>query len=137
MTKLQESFEILEELLRQAHELISPMTYHDDLERLTPQFMMGDMQKNPGCYIKMDTGRKTMVFPICNRNGIKTPQMIKFSLKLAARLNDADYVDQERISIVISKLNRLLNRYDRPVPKPSRAAGVKSLATQKFNQLMK
>ena len=137
MDALQESFEVLEELLRQANNLISPITYHDDIKRLTPDFVMGDAKKNPGCYLKMGIGQKHIFFPICNRAGMKCPHIIKFSLKLANRLNDLEHAHPERVTTVIAKLTRLLHRYDRPVPKPSRAAGVKSLATQKFNQLMR
>ena len=46
MDKLNEAFEVLEELLRQANSLISPITHHQDLDRLTPDFMLRDCQKN-------------------------------------------------------------------------------------------
>jgi hypothetical protein len=130
---LNENFEVLEELLRKTYDLISPMTHHDDLKRLTPQMMDDDSEKNPGCYLRMGN----TVFPICNRIGIKSPQMMQFSLKLANKMNGVGGVDQEQLSAMIAKLNFLLSKYSQPVPRPLKAAARKGHSVKKFRRNMR
>lgn len=135
MVNLQEDFEILDELIRKAYDLISPLDHHDDLKFLTIDYMMDDAKKNPGCYLKIKKGRDHTLFPICNRSGIKTTQMIKFSLKMANKLYDKEDVDNEELDKVVSKLNFLLRRYNSPAS-PIRAVVNKIKSTRKFNKNM-
>ena len=67
MENLYEDFQNLNELIRTASSLISPITYRDDLNRLTPEFVQQDAKKSPGCYLKLGQGRDHTLFPICNR----------------------------------------------------------------------
>ena len=85
MVNLNEDFKVLNELIRTAYKLISPIPYHDDIKRLTPEFMNRDYVKTPGCYIAVGDGNNNTIFPICNRYGFRDPDMIKFSLKLASQ----------------------------------------------------
>lgn len=130
---MNKNFEILEELLRQTYDLISPISHHDDLKRLTPQMMNDDSEKRPECYIRMGH----TIFPICNRIGIKTPQMIQFSLKLAGKMRDDECEDKEQLEDVITKLTSLLSKYSQPVPKPWRAAARKGHDVKKFRRNMR
>jgi len=135
MENINEDYKNLSELVRTAYKLISPMTYHDDVDRLTPEFVMDDAKKKPGCYLKLGQGADHTLFPICNRYGYKDPKMIKFSLKLAKRIAEKN---QERdMSGTIIKLERLLSKYDKPVPNTVSQAVLKGKATKMFNQKMK
>jgi len=134
MNTLQEAYQILDELLRQANSLVSPITHHQDLERLTPDFVKRDSTKNPKCYLKLATGAKHTLFPLCSRNGIHSPEMIKFSLKMAERLNDFDDVDRDKLNIIVKKLNTLHQKFSRPIPRPGSTGYLKGLATKKFNK---
>ncbi len=135
--KLNESFEVLEELLRRTYDLISPMTHHDDLKELSPQIMDDQFKEKPECFVRMGTGPKHTLFPVCNRIGIKSPHMIQFSLKLAMKLNDVGDVDKKHLGAVITKLSSMMSKYSRPIPKPWRAAARKGISTRKFNDEMR
>ncbi len=134
MKNLNEDFQNLSELLRTAYSLISPITYHDDLDRLTPDFVTQDAEKKPGCYLKLGQGADHTLFPICNRYGYKDPKMIKFSLKLAKKMAEKN---QERdMSGAIVKLEKLLNKYGKPIPNTKSQAALKGKATKTFNKKM-
>ena len=79
MENINEELQILDELLRTAYDLISPLSHHDDLKHLTAQGMEDEYKKTPGCFLKMTTGRGHTLFPICNRAGIKCTKMMAFS----------------------------------------------------------
>jgi hypothetical protein len=134
MENLNEDFEVLNELLRKAYSLISPITYHDDLDRLTPEFVKKDSQKTPGCYLKLGQGADHTLFPICNRYGYKDPKMIKFSLKLAKRLQEKGAT--HGIEGTVIKLQKLLTKYDKAVPNTKSQAFLKGQATKTFNKKM-
>ena len=134
MNKLNEAYEVLEELLRQVNSLISPITHHQDLERLTPDFMTQDSSKNPSCYLKLAIGAKHTLFPLCSMNGIHSPEMINFSLKLADKLNQRDDVDRDKLNVIIKKLNIMKQKLSQPVPKPGFAGYLKGLATGKLKK---
>ena len=133
MENLNEDFEVLEELFRTAYKLISPITYHDDVERLTPEFVQKDYEHKPGCYLKIGNNG---LFPICNRYGYKDPQMIKFSLKMAKKMVEKDNGQYIDLSGTIIKLEKLLNKYSKPVPKTNSQAALQGIATKKFNRGM-
>ena len=136
MVNLTEDFKVLNELIRTAYKLISPIPYHDDIKRLTPEFMERDYVRTPGCYIAVGDGNNNTIFPICNRYGFRDPNMIKFSLKLAKKMAEVDHVDRPNLPGTIVKLERLLSKYDRPVPKPMKQAAIKGQSTKKFKNKM-
>jgi hypothetical protein len=136
MENLNEDFKVLNELLRTAYKLISPISYHDDIRRLTPEFMKRDSVKTPGCYIAVGDGNNNTIFPICNRYGYKDPDIIKFSLKLAKKIVDQKNSDQRDIPSVIMKLEKMLNKYSKPVPNTVSQAVLKGKATKAFKQKM-
>jgi len=135
MENINEEYKNLSELVRAAYKLISPMTYHDDVDRLTPDFVMNDSKKRPGCYLKLGQGADHTLFPICNRYGYKDPRMIKFSLKLAKKVSERNVGSDT--STVILKLQKLLAKYDKPIPNTVSQASLKGQATKTFNQKMK
>jgi len=133
MENLNEDFKVLNELLRTAYKLISPISYHDDIKRLTPEFLKRDSVKTPGCYLAVGDGNNNTIFPICNRYGYKDPDIIRFSLKLAKKMAEKD-CDHPHIPGTIVKLQRLLSKYDKPVPNTMSQAVLKAKATKSFNQ---
>ncbi len=135
MEKLNKDYKSLNELIRTAYQLISPMTYNDDVDRLTPEFVMNDSKKRPGCYLKLGQGADHTLFPICNRYGYKDPKMIKFSLKLAKKVAERN-VGTDTFTVIL-KLQKLLNKYDKPVPNTVSQAVLKGQATKIFNKKMK
>jgi len=135
MENLNEDYKNLSELVRTAFKLISPITYHDDVDRLTPDFVMNDAKKRPGCYLKLGQGADHTLFPICNRYGYKDPKMIQFSLKLAKKVAERNVGTDT--STIILKLQKLLNKYDKPVPNTVSQAALKGQATKTFNKKMK
>lgn len=135
MENLNEDFKVLSELLRTAYKLISPITYHDDLKRLSPEFVQQDFEKNPGCYLRLGQGADHTLFPICNRYGYKDPQMINFSLKLATRI--AKKQGDRGMEGMIIKLQKLSTKYSKPVPKTVSQASLQGLSTKTFNKKMR
>ena len=135
MENLNEEFANLSELLRTAYKLISPITYHDDLKRLSPEFVKSDAEKNPGCYLKLGQGADHTLFPICNRYGYKDVKMIKFSLKLAKRMAEKQPSDHTAGTVI--KLTKLLNKYNKAIPKTKSQAFLKGQSTKTFNKKMK
>lgn len=134
MENLNEDFKVLNELLRTAYKLISPISYQDDIKRLTPEFLKRDYVKTPSCYLAVGDGNNNTIFPICNRYGYKDPDMIRFSLKLAKKMAEKENSDQNDIPGVIVKLQRMLNKYDKPVPNTMSQALLKAKSTRKFNK---
>jgi hypothetical protein len=135
MENLNEEFQNLSELLRTAYKLISPITYHDDLKRLSPEFVKSDAEKNPGCYLKLGQGSEHTLFPICNRYGYKDAKMIEFSLKLAKRM--AEKQPDGHLPGVVIKLTKLLNKYNKAIPNTVSQAALKTKSTKTFNKKMK
>jgi len=135
MENLKEDFEVLNELLRTAYKLISPISYHDDIERLTPEFVKQDYVKSPGCYLAIGTGAEHTLFPICNRQGYKDPNIIKFSLKMAKRL--AEKNTDSNMEETIGKLTKMLSKYDKPIPNTNSQAALKRKSTKIFNSKMR
>ena len=134
MENLNEDFKVLNELFRTAYSLISPITHHDDLNRLTPEFVQQDAIKRPGCYLRLGQGADHTLFPICNRYGYKDPQMIKFSLKLAHKI--AKKQGDRGMEGMIVKLEKLSKKYSKEVPKTNSQAALQGIATKKFNKNM-
>lgn len=134
MENLNEEFMVLSELIRKAYSLISPITYHDDLDRLTPEFVKQDSEKRPGCYLRLGQGADHTIFPICNRYGYKDPKMIQFSLKLAKRI--AEKQGDRGMNGMVVKLEKILTKYNKKVPNTKSQAFLKGQSTKRFNKKM-
>lgn len=133
---LKEDLKILDELLRTAYDLISPISHHDDLKFLTTKSLEDGFKKNPSCYLKMTNGRGHTLFPICNRAGIKCTKMMAFSKKLATAMHTTpDTPMPEGITVILKKLDYLMSRYKSPST-PLKAAARKGMETKKFNSKM-
>jgi hypothetical protein len=138
MEKLQKSFQVLEELLRQATNLISPMSHHDDLKFLTADYMAKDSIKNNKCYLTIRKKSGSVLFPICSRAGMRSPEMIQFSMKLAKKLAGKPEVPPDQLQVIINKLSKMNAKYSKPLPKSNRQAYLKRLSTTRLrNELGK
>lgn len=136
---LNEHIQLLEELVRKAYQLISPIPFSYDLEWLMKQNNRNALfEKNPGCFLKLRRmGREIPFFPICNRNGMIDPQLIDLSLKLVDKLSGNDIFDQNHLLIIASKLRSLRKKYSNEIPKPTEVASKKSLVTRFINNVAK
>lgn len=131
------NFEYLEELLRTARSLISPITYHDHLKKIMDRdFRKKLFDGNSKCYLTINyKGRDIPFFPICNRTALEDPRIIKFSLKLAKRMVGRDDIDQDSLNLVIMKLEGLHKKFTKQVPRPTSMAVKKGKATKEMSKI--
>jgi len=135
-TNINEELKVLSELIRKANELINPeeslayLIHKDTRDRL--------YGKKPACFMKLrPIGRDTSayLFPICNRNGIEDPKVIKLSIMMLQKAMTDSRFDPNEIQ---SMLNKMQHRYDtfiQRVPKPASAAARKAKITRMFNNI--
>lgn len=139
MDYIEEQLQVLDELLRKAYSLISPLDAHSDLKwYLKRDMRKSQMEKFPKCFIviKNKMGRD-IPFPICNVMGMTDPRMISFSLKLANALKDKPDIEADRLSRCICSLRRLYARFNKDVPTPAPEAARKATTTKSFNAIAK
>jgi hypothetical protein len=103
----EKNFYKLNELLRRASEA---MGYEEDegkkLEFLRSKALKDELYgMYPECYLTFKgRGREVPFFPICNRMGMHDPFMIKFSLKLAQKMNNSGKFNGPELEEVMTKL---------------------------------
>lgn len=139
MDHIEEKLQVLDELLRKAYSLISPLDMHSDLKwYLKRDMRKAQMEKFPKCFlvIKNKMGRD-IPFPICNMMGMTDPRMISFSLKLADALKDKPDIEADRLSRCVGTLQRLQTRFNKDIPTPSPEAARKATTTKSFNAIAK
>jgi len=101
------NFYKLNELLRRASEAIG---YDEDpgkkLEFLRNKELQAELYgRYPECYLSFKgRGREVPFFPICNRMGIHDPFMMKFSMKLAQKMNNSGKFNGPELETVLTKL---------------------------------
>ena len=83
----------------------------------------------PFCFLKISSS-PNIFFPVCNRFGFHSPDMIQLSIKIAEKLQQNDNYDQEELSLIIQRLKRLLNRHSKDNATSSRYAGIKGNSTR-------
>jgi hypothetical protein len=131
--------ELLDELLRTARSLISPISYHDHLNSLSDRDFRNKLfDGNPKCYLTIKYKSKEIpFFPICNRTALEDPRIIKFSLKLAKKMVGKGDVDQEHLIVVIKKLESLHKKFIKETPKPTSMAVKKAASTRQLTKIKK
>jgi len=139
MEKIAEDLQVLDELIRRAYDLISPLQAHDDLIWLTKRDMRTKhLEKYPKCWKSINKqGREIPFFPICNRMGIEDPNMIDKSMKIADRLKDKPDIDQDKLLTTLKGLQSLKIKFSKSVPKPMPEAIKKSKVTRGMNKVSK
>jgi len=128
----------IQELVRKMHSLISPMSYHDTLKDLRTKPATDVFKGNhTKCVLPWKVGAQQVHLPICNRFGMVDPQMIAFSKKVVNRLRSVSPQYEEGSNIIIVKLDRLHNRYNKDVPTPPDRAAANGQVTKFKNRLLK
>lgn len=135
---LKEEFDILEELLRRAYDLIHP---EEDFSHLYKKDMKERLYgKYPKCFLKiLPIGRDTEAYllPICNRAGIEDPKVIDISLKVTKRLidNNVGKFDINALQGVLNSLQHRHNVLSKTVPKPATTAAKKAQVTRALSRI--
>ena len=123
----------LSELIRRVSNLLSPDSYLDNVGAIINKQVRDRLfGEYPKCFLKAKNvwGRELPIMPICNRRGMEDPSMIAFSLKVANTMKDSPNIDQDHLGSVIVKLNRLQNKFNKPIPKPDDMTAKKALTTR-------
>jgi hypothetical protein len=138
-TRLESKFELLEELIRTAYNILNPDG--EDLGYLRNKDLRNRLYgKYPACFLKLEPiGRDTSAYllPLCNRHGIEDPKVIAISIKVVQKLIEGDSGRFDN-NILITLLSKLQHRHDvfvKTVPKPPIAAAKKANVTKHFNQM--
>ena len=132
-------FDMLTELIRKVNNSLLPYGNEDKLLYLQQKDIRDRLQnKFPKCFLTIKgKGRDIPFLPLCNRIGIHDPDIIKFSIKLANQMNGLEDIDQDDLSVVLTKLQKMYNTYSKDVVKPPQAAAKKGLTTRMFNNIKK
>jgi len=138
-TRLESKFELLEELIRTAYNLINPDG--EDLEYLRNKDLRNRLYgEKPACFLKLEPiGRDTSgyLLPLCNRYGIEDPKVISISIKVVQKLIEggSGRFDNNILNTLLSKLQHRHNVFVKTVPKPPMAAAQKANVTKHFKQI--
>jgi hypothetical protein len=103
----EKNFYKLNELLRKASE---SMGYEEDDGKKLEFLRSKELQHllygmYPECYLTFKgRGREVPFFPICNRMGMHDPFMMKFSLKLAQKMNQSGKFNGAELEEVMTKI---------------------------------
>ena len=139
---MDKQLEHLEELIRQASQYL--LTKEDKIGYLRWPYLKQRLHgKHPECFISIKAmgriGRDTSSYmlPICNRAAMIDPDVINVSIKVVQRLmaDPNGQYDINGLQQVLDKLNRLQDRYNKPIPKPPKAAARKAVVTRMFNNI--
>lgn len=133
---INENLEILQELIRKVDSLISPMTVDSKLKWLMSKDVKNKLfETHPKCFLTMNIGQKSMVFPVCNRSGMEDPDIIAISLKVANKLAGRSNINNEELVVILKKLEMLQRKFSKDIPKPSDMAVRKGMSTKEINQI--
>lgn len=125
---------ILQELLRNLQNQILPETDIENQDWFNNQDNLKSLlNQKPKCIIQYNSQQGLQYFSLCNQRGIRCPKTMQLSIDLAKKLAQTD--SSNELLIIISKLSRYHNRYNKDVPKPHEMAYKKGQTTQHFNKL--
>jgi len=131
----------LEELIRMASNHL--LSQKEKIGYLTnPELKKRLYGKFPTCFISLKRmGRDTTAYlvPICNRAGIIDPEVISISYKAVGKLmsDPGGMYDINDLQMILGKLDRMKDRYEKTIPKPTQQAGRKAVVTRMFNNIKK
>lgn len=135
--RLQEKFNILNELIRTVAKNLEPM---DTLKALQYKQLRDRLRgKYPKCFISVKRlgGQDPDFFPVCNTAGMIDVRAIELSIRSLSKLMDSksgEY-DINELSSLLAKLQKMRETYDKDVPKPPEMAGRKSMVTRMLNNV--
>jgi len=137
--RLESKFELLEELIRTAYNMLNPDG--DDLGYLRNRDLRNRLYgEKPACFLKIaPIGRDTggYLLPLCNRAGIEDPKVIGISIKIVQKLieGNSGRFDNNILNTLLSKLQHRHDVFVKTVPKPPIPAAQKANVTKHFKQL--
>lgn len=134
---INENIQLLEELVRKAYELISPIPFDYDLKWLMKQDHRNALfERNPKCFLMLKRmGRDVPFFPVCNRAGAMCPKMIDISLKMIDKLSGNDQIDQNALVVTAQRLQALKSKFSKEIPKTNEMAAKKAQVTKFLNKV--
>jgi len=134
---INENIQLLEELVRKAYQLISPIPFEYDLKWLMKMDHRNALfEKNPKCFLKLKhLGREIPFFPCCNRAGITDPKMIDISIKMIDKLSGNDQVDQDALIVTAQRLKALKSKFSKELPKTNEMGTKKAHVTKFLNKV--
>jgi len=137
ITRIQERFEQLDELIRSVAQNLEP---HDTLKALQSKDLRNRLRgKYPKCFLSVKAigGQNPDFFPVCNTAGMIDPRAIELSLKAVNRLmnDDSGAYDTNDLSVMLAKLERMKSVYSKEIPKPPNQAGRKAVVTRMMNHV--
>lgn len=136
--QVKKDFEVLEELIRRANQLINP---EDSLSYLLKKDIRDRLYgEKPKCFIKLQAiGQNTAPYllPICNRSGIEDPKVINVSIKLVQKLmtDTGGKFDINSLQTVLNALQHRHNTFNKEIPKPASPAARKAHVTRMFKNI--
>lgn len=139
MINLDEQLEQLSELIRKVSDVLSPYD-KKDLSWLQKKDIRDRLYgKYPKCFLQIKSKHENLppFFCVCNRMGIHDPKVISFSMKLAKKLQNSENYDTNEIEMILIKLQRLFNTYNKEIPKPPIEASRKGKQTRNFSKIKK
>ena len=137
---LNEHLQYIKELVRKASSYLETDSGRDLEDMLNKQFRDRYIERNPKCFLplyRMNNADPVPFFPVCNRWGVVEPKLIAFSKRLAKRMSQKEFVDQEKLKTIEVKLASLDKKFSKDIPKPQKAAILKSKSTRKLNKILK
>lgn len=139
MKSIKTKLENLDELIRKADSLISPLTVDQRLSwLLNKDFRTKHFEQHPKCYIMMKRGGRDLpFFPICNRMGSEDPEVIKMSKAMANRLRGKEDIDQDELDTIIVKLSNIEKKFNKDIPKPQDMATKKAFVSRYIKKIRK
>jgi hypothetical protein len=134
---INESFQILDELLQKVNDIVYPFSYRDELKAIMDKQTRHNLfEKYPRCFLPINIGNKdAFILPICNRAGATDRNMIAFSKKFANRLLDRPDVNRGMLEITMKKLDRMDNKYSKEPVRPADMAARKGNSTKSLNKI--
>ncbi len=133
--------DILHELLRNVVRLIDPISSDEKIKWLMDPKIRGELfEKYPKCTLPikyLKAGNFQPYFFVCNRKGMHDSDMINFSLKICAKLEKMEHIDQDHLCMMKRKLMMLKSRFNKEVPTPFSSSYQKARSTMRLNSMMR
>jgi len=130
----------LSELVRTAHQVLSPQSNVDELKYFMDiNNRENFIKKYPKCFeaLKYIDGREKRCLPLCNMSGKYDPHKIKFTIIFIEKIKKMNKknIDFYHMNKVLLNLYRLYNKYTKPTIRPTNIAILKGNSTKTINNI--
>jgi hypothetical protein len=132
----------LSELVRTAHQILSPQSHIDELNYFMDKNNRDSFkQRYPNCFhaLKYIDDREDHLLPLCNRSGSFDANMIRTTIVFVKKFRDEeqDQIDVGHLDDVLLKLSKLEDKYKRENVKTGTMAYRKGFVTKNINHIKK